>query len=161
MLSHVIIKKNHLNSKFCPELYGIMSAKDVYHDTVKTALQKAAWVITHDPLVLEFSSGRLEIDLGAEILIAAQRDDVKIAVEIKSFLAPSMTSEFHKALGQFLNYRVALKQKEPNRLLFLAVPVKVYRNFFTGELAQLSIAEYNVKLLVFDPDQEEIVIWND
>jgi hypothetical protein len=138
-----------------------MSAKDVYHDTVKAALEKEGWVITHDPLVLELSSGRLEIDLGAEMLIAAQRNDVQIAVEIKSFLAPSLISEFHKALGQFLNYRVALRLKEPNRVLFLAVPAKVYRNFFSGELAQLSIAEYNVKLLVFDPDEEEILTWND
>lgn len=138
-----------------------MSAKDVYHDTVKAALQKEGWVITHDPLVLELSSGRLEVDLGAEMLIAAQRDDIQIAVEIKSFLASSLISEFHKALGQFLNYRVALRLKEPNRVLFLAIPVKVYRNFFSGELAQLSIAEYNVKLLIFDPDEEEIVIWND
>ena len=138
-----------------------MSAKDAYHNTVKAALQKEGWVITHDPLVLELSSGRLEIDLGAERLIAAQRDDAQIAVEIKSFLAPSLISEFHKALGQFLNYRVALRLKEPNRVLFLAVPVKVYRNFFSGELAQLSIAEYNVKLLVFDPEQEEIVTWSD
>ena len=95
-----------------------MAAKDAYHDTVKAALQKDGWTITHDPLVLELSSGRLEIDLGAEQLIAAQRSDVQIAVEIKSFLAPSLTSEFHLALGQFLNYRVALRLKEPNRVLF-------------------------------------------
>ncbi|HEY9751471.1 MAG TPA: element excision factor XisH family protein [Coleofasciculaceae cyanobacterium] len=137
-----------------------MSAKDVYHDTVKVALQKEGWVITHDPLVLGLSSGRLEIDLGAEMLIAAQREDAQIAVEIKSFLAPSLISEFHIALGQFLNYRVALRLKEPDRELFLAVPVKTYRNFFSGELAQLSIAEYNVKLLIFNPDREEIVIWS-
>ncbi len=138
-----------------------MAAKDAYHDTVKAALQKDGWIITHDPLILELSSGRLEIDLGAERLIAAQRDNAQIAVEIKSFLAPSLTSEFHNALGQFLNYRVALKLKEPNRVLFLAVPVKVYRNFFSGELAQLSVAEYNVKLLIFDPEQEVIVKWSD
>lgn len=138
-----------------------MAAKDAYHDTVKAALQKDSWVITHDPLVLELSSGRLEIDLGAERLIAAQRDYAQIAVEIKSFLAPSLTSEFHNALGQFLNYRVALKLKQPNRVLFLAVPVKVYRNFFSGELAQLSVAEYSVKLLIFDPEQEVIVKWSD
>ena len=137
-----------------------MPAKDVYHNTVKVALQKDGWLITHDPLVLELSSGRLEIDLGAEQLIAAQKDNTQIAVEIKSFLSPSTTSEFHLALGQFLNYRVALKIKEPNRVLFLAVPVKVYRNFFYGELAQLSISEYRVKVLVFDPEQEVIVQWN-
>lgn len=137
-----------------------MSAKDVYHNTVKVALQKEGWLITHDPLILELSSGRLEIDLGAEQLIAAQKENIQIAVEIKSFLSPSPTSEFHHALGQFLNYRVALKVKEPNRVLFLAIPIKIYRNFFCGELAQLSLAEYPVKLIVFDPKQEVIVQWN-
>ncbi|MEB3213070.1 MAG: element excision factor XisH family protein [Leptolyngbyaceae bacterium] len=136
-----------------------MAAKDAYHDTVKAALQKDEWLITHDPLILELTSGRLEIDLGAERLIAAQRKDEQIAVEIKSFLSPSLTSEFHTALGQFLNYRIALKQREANRILFLAVPVKVYRSFFSGELAQLSIAEYDIKLLIFDPEQEVIVQW--
>jgi hypothetical protein len=37
----------------------------------------------------------------------------------------------------------------------------LYRNFFSGELAQLSISEYHVKVLVFDPEQEVIVQWND
>ncbi len=136
-----------------------MAAKDVYHHTVIAALKHDGWTITHDPLILELSSGRLEIDLGAERLIAAQRHEEQIAVEVKSFLAPSTTSEFHVALGQFLNYRVALKAKEPNRVLFLAVPLKVHQNFFSGELAQLSVKEYNVKLLVFDPTKEAIVLW--
>lgn len=136
-----------------------MPARDVYHGVVKTALQKEGWIITHDPLVLELSSGRLQVDLGAEYLIAAQRDKQRIAVEIKSFLAPSTTAEFHTALGQFLNYRVVLKVKEPSRILFLAIPAKIYLNFFTGELAQLSVSEYHVKLLVFDPDGEVIVQW--
>ena len=136
-----------------------MTAKDVYHNTVIAALQQDGWTITHDPLVLDLASGRLEVDLGAERLIAAQRENAQIAVEIKSFLAPSFTSAFHTALGQFLNYRVALKVREPDRVLFLAVPLKVYRSFFTGELAQLSIPEYNIKLLIFDPDQEVIVEW--
>ena len=138
-----------------------MSAKDVYHNTVKVALQKEGWIITDDPLVLELSSGRLEIDLGAEQLVAAEKDNVKIAVEIKSFLSPSPTSEYHRALGQFLNYRVALKHEEPNRVLFLAVPSKIYRSFFSGELAQLSVAEYQVKLLVFDSEKEVILQWKD
>lgn len=137
-----------------------MSARDFFHPIVKNALIKEGWQITHDPLVLELSSGRLEIDLGAEQLIAAEKDNIQIAVEVKSFLSPSTTSEFHLALGQFLNYRVALKVKEPNRVLFLAVPVKVYHNFFSGELAQLSISEYHVKVVVFDPEQEVIVQWN-
>ncbi|MFP4299352.1 MAG: element excision factor XisH family protein [Spirulinaceae cyanobacterium] len=37
-------------------------AKDVYRDRVKIALQKEDWLVTHDPLLIELSSGRLEID---------------------------------------------------------------------------------------------------
>ena len=137
-----------------------MPAKDIYHETVKVALKKDGWTITHDTLHLQCGDKDLFVDLAAEKFVAAEKAGRKIAVEIKSFLSPSTTSEFHIALGQFLNYRVALKVKEPNRVLFLAVPVKVYRNFFYGELAQLSISEYHVKILVFDPEQEVIVEWN-
>jgi len=42
-----------------------MAAKDIYHNTVIAALKKDGWLITHDPLILELSSGRLEVDLGA------------------------------------------------------------------------------------------------
>ena len=53
----------------------------------------------------------MSIDLGAEQLIGAQKDNQKIAVEIKSFLSKSSAiSEFNTALGQFINYRAALIQ---------------------------------------------------
>jgi XisH protein len=139
-----------------------MSAKDAYHEQVKIALKKDGWSITHDPLILELSSGRqLRVDLGAKQLIAAQKSDNRIAVEIKSFLAPSAVSEFHTALGQFLNYRVVLRLKEPERTLFLAIPLEAYNDFFSEELAQLSLQEYQVKLMVFDPEKEVIVQWID
>jgi len=53
------------------------------------------------------SAGGVEmyVDLGAEKLIAAEKNGKKIAVEIKNFLATSNISEFHTAVGQFLNYR--------------------------------------------------------
>jgi XisH protein len=136
-----------------------MSAKDLVHNAVKHALQKDGWTITHDPLYIDFADGQLQIDLGAERLIAARRDNELIAVEVKSFVAPSAISEFHTALGQFLNYRVALKLKEPIRTLYLAIPVAVYEDFFSRQLPQLSIEEYQLKLLVFDPEIEEIIQW--
>lgn len=61
------------------------------------------------------------IDLGAELILAAERDDQKIAIEIKSFLGASSISEFHSALGQFINYRLAFEEKEPERTLYLVV----------------------------------------
>jgi XisH protein len=51
------------------------------------------------------------VDLGAESIVAAERAGQKIAVEIKSFLGASSISEFHTALGQFFNYRLALEER--------------------------------------------------
>lgn len=62
-----------------------MPAKDVYHDVVRTALEKDSWVITDDPFRLKIGSKDLYVDLGAEKLLAAQKGETKIAVEVKSF----------------------------------------------------------------------------
>jgi len=50
-----------------------MSARDIFHDAVKIALEKEGWIITHDPLSLEFGLGSLYVDLGAERIITAER----------------------------------------------------------------------------------------
>ncbi len=84
-----------------------MSTRDIFHYAVRRALEKEQWTITDDPLELELEEVTVKIDLGAERLIAAERENEKIAVEIKSFISPSAVSDFHKALGQFLNYRYA------------------------------------------------------
>jgi hypothetical protein len=68
-----------------------MTAKDLYHDAVCNALQHDGWIITHDPLVIEIDEIRYEIDLGAETLVAAEKAGRKIAIEVKSFLAPSLS----------------------------------------------------------------------
>jgi hypothetical protein len=70
-------------------------------------------------------------------------------------------SEFHAALGQFLNYRLALKIRQPARRLFLAVPQEIYQDFFLEEFAQLSITEYQLKLIIFHVENQEIVEWID
>ena len=41
-----------------------MSARDIFHDAVKIALERDNWQITHDPLALEFGLGSLYVDLG-------------------------------------------------------------------------------------------------
>jgi hypothetical protein len=88
-----------------------MSAKDIIHDIVRHALEKDGWTITHDPYYFKVGGVEMYIDLGAELMIAAERNDQKIAVEIKSFLGASSISEFHTALGQFINYQLALEEK--------------------------------------------------
>ena len=44
-------------------------------------------------------------------------------------------------------------------MLYLAVPLFTYEEFFPEEVVRISIAENAVKLLIFDPDLEEIVQW--
>lgn len=134
-------------------------AKDLFHDAVKNALIKDGWQITDDPFFLKIGGVELYIDLGAEKLIAAERDNQKIAVEIKSFISSSSLTDFHLAIGQFLNYRVALKVDDPERKLFLAIPDTAYTNFFQKEFAHLVIAEYQLEIFVYDIENEVIVTW--
>ncbi len=136
-----------------------MSAKDLFHDSVRRGLEKDNWHITSDPLELEWEEVKVKIDLAAEQLIAAERDRQKIAVEIKSFISTSAISDFHTALGQFLNYRIMLEVNEPDRQLYLAVPLDAYETFFQSRFAQVSIDRYQLKLIVYEPLAEEIVKW--
>lgn len=95
-----------------------MPARDIYHDTVKNALIKDGWKITHNPLRIRLARGRnLFVDLGAERLIAAERETEKIAVEIKSFTRPSDMKDLEEALGQFVLYDRLLKRYYPNHTL--------------------------------------------
>jgi hypothetical protein len=66
-----------------------MSARDRFHDCVRNALIKDGWVITHDPLRLPWGKKDLYVDLGAEQLLAAEKGQRQIAVEIQSFLGKS------------------------------------------------------------------------
>lgn len=136
-----------------------MPAKDIFHNAVKRALEKDGWIITDDPLYLDFGGVELYIDLGAEKLIIAEKDQQKIAVEVKSFISGSAIYEFHNALGQFINYRTALSQKQPERILYLAVPLTTFETFFKLELIQMVIQSQNIKLLVYNIKQEVIEQW--
>jgi hypothetical protein len=74
-------------------------------------------------------------------------------------LSDSPLTDYHAALGQFLNYRLALEISDPIRVLYLAVPVGVYEAFFKREFAQISLEKYQIKLIIYDPIQEVIVQW--
>ena len=136
-----------------------MSTKDLFHEAVKRGLEKEQWHISHDPLELEWEEVKVKIDLAADRLIAADRGEEKIAVEIKSFIGTSAISDFHTALGQFLNYKLMLEVKAPERELYLAVPVEIYASFFQSRFAQISIERYQLKLIIYNPTIEEIVTW--
>jgi XisH protein len=134
-------------------------AKDLFHQVVKDALIKDGWNITHDPFPVDYGDVQMQIDLGAERLLAATKDQIIIAVEIKSFVRPSAISEFHTAVGQYLNYRRALRAQEPNRVLYLAVPSQTYDEFFRLRFIEEGIEEYQIYLIVYDVEERSIVKW--
>ena len=136
-----------------------MSAKDATHNVVRKALEKDGWTITQDPYYIKVGGVELYIDLGAEAMVAAEREGQKIAVEIKSFLGASSISEFHTALGQFFNYRLALEEKEPDRELYLAVPLNTYNDFFSLQFIQKVVQRATLKLLIYDEQSEVISQW--
>jgi hypothetical protein len=138
-----------------------MAAKDVFHDVVKIALQKDGWTITDDPLHIRLGGViDMYIDLGTEKVIAAEKAGRKIAVEIKSFLGPSALTEFHLALGQYMNYRYAIADTEPDRVLYLAVPLDIYGVFFTLAFIQSVVQRSQLHMLVYDLGQEEVIQWH-
>ena len=136
-----------------------MSAKDIFHDAVKHGLEKEGWTITHDPFSLKFGDTRIYIDLGAEKILAAQKDEQKIAIEIKSFIGDSVLFNFHVAIGQFINYQVVLQQKEPERILYLAIPFQIYNTFFQSLLAKSVLEKYQIPLIIYDSENEVILQW--
>lgn len=137
-----------------------MSARDLFHDAVRNGLEKEGWLITRDPLELEWEDVKVKIDIAAEKLISAELGEKKIAVE-KTFISASAISDFHTALGQFLNYRIMLEVQDPIRKLYLAVPLETYETFFQTRFVLTVVERYQLKTIVYDPVLEEIVKWKD
>lgn len=136
-----------------------MPRYDLYHDEVKNALLKDGWTITDDPYILDYKGLRLYADLGAEKLLAAERAEQKIAVEIKVFNSPSQINELQKALGQYNMYRSILRRVNPDRKLYLAIPEEVYQDFFQKPAIQDIVRDQQIYSIVFDPDREAIAQW--
>ncbi|BAT54875.1 FdxN element excision controlling factor protein [Nostoc sp. NIES-3756] len=138
-----------------------MAAKDLFHEAVKQALLKEQWIITADPLKIKIERVKFEVDLAADKVLAADKAGQKIAVEIKSFINSSVITDFHLALGQFLNYRLALQITEPDRILYLAVPFDTFESFFQERFVQEAVKLYQVKLIIYNPFKEEIIVWQE
>jgi hypothetical protein len=138
-----------------------MPAKDLYHDAVVAALTKDGWTITDDPLHLRLGKQDTYVDLGAEKLLAAEKDGRRIGVEIKSFAGPSLIADLERALGQFALYETMLARIQPDRVLYVALPSDVYETLFEELLGKALLEDRRIRLLVFEPLREEIVTWID
>jgi hypothetical protein len=138
-----------------------MSAKDLYHEACVHALQKDGWTITHDPLTVSVGKTDLLIDLGAERIVAAERNGERIAVEIKSFIKLSPVQDLKEAVGQYVLYQGALAESPQNvgRTLYLAIRIETYDSVFEEAIGQMLLRHSHLRLIVFDPVSEVIVLW--
>lgn len=135
-----------------------MGRRDRYHDLVKHALIREGWTITHDPYTFD-TDPQLSTDLGAERTIAAEKDDEKIAVEVKSFLNVSQVVDLEQALGQYTIYQRLLQHQEPERELYLAIPDYAFEGIFSKSVGQMVIEELGVRLIVFAVAEEGKLLW--
>ncbi len=126
-----------------------MPAKDIYHDTAKNALMKDGWTITHDPLVLRWGTTDVYVDLGAEQLLAAEKAERRIAVEVKSFVGRSAVEDLEKALGQYILYHDIMAKREPDRTLYLAVHEEAFLGIFEEPIGRLLLDNNRLNLIVF------------
>jgi XisH protein len=134
-------------------------AKDLIHQLVKSALINDGWAITHDPYPIKLGGFDMEIDLGAETILAAERNSQKVAIEVKTFAGLSKVYDFHLAVGQFVDYRVALKIKDPQRILYVGITEDVYEEVFALPFAQLVCEEIGINILVVNPVNQSITKW--
>lgn len=102
---------------------------------------------------------QLYVDLGAEQLLGATRDQVRIAVEVKSFLGASEVKDLEAALGQFMLYERVLLREQPDRSLWLAIPSRAWARIFQEDLGELLLADGTLRLLVVDIETEVIERW--
>ena len=92
-------------------------------------------------------------------MIAAERGATKIAVEVKSFISPSLINELEKAWGQFFLYSRILQKEDPSRPIYLAVEGEIFATLFEEEAGKLLLAEPGFRLFTFDALMEEIIQW--
>jgi len=136
-----------------------MPAKDKIHEALVAALEKDGWTITNDPYFVRVGRKKAFVDLAADKIIAATKENRKIAVEGKSFIGSSELTEFERALGQYNIYILAIEEKEPDRVLYIAMPDDFYKDFMEDPFFQKIIQKYDLKIILFNEEREEIISW--
>jgi XisH protein len=136
-----------------------MPRKDIYHDHLRTALEKDGWRIVNDPMRIVAGGVGLFIDLTAEPILTIQKNHQQIAVEVKSFEIQSQITSFYEALGKYLTYRKALAINHLKIDLYLAVPKKAFDTIFQKDLVAQLVKEYEVHLIIYSIKYQSIISW--
>lgn len=136
-----------------------MPAKDIYHYAVKCALIKDGWVILAEDYALTYGGDRVYADIAAEKAIAAERDNQRIIVEVKSFIGRSFIHELEQAIGQYVVYRDILEEINLDFQPYLAITKAIWKSNFQRKLPQMLIRRNHVNLIIVDSDNEVVEQW--
>jgi hypothetical protein len=136
-----------------------MARLDKIHEAVVNALIKDGWTITAEPLRLEYEKVNLLIDVAAEKVFAAEKNGRKIAVEIKSFLDPSLLNNLKEAVGQYELYLFYLNALEPERKLYIAIGDSIRERLSALTGIELFLEKKQLPFIVVNLVKEEIVEW--
>lgn len=147
-----------------------MPQRDTIHEIVKQAVIKDGWIITEadDPYVISYGQRFLFVDLGASkfannsiqgSLVGAEKNNSRIAIEIKDFRAKSLIKDLEQAIGQYVLYRLLLEQIDPGREVYLAITDTVYEDFFSEPIGELVINELPLKMIIVNSQRVEITKW--
>ena len=134
-------------------------ARDKTHQFFRETLEKDGWNITDDPLFVKMGTIPIHIDLGAEKIIGAEKNNQKIAVEIKTFGNSSFITALYAAIGKFIIYRKALAVLRPERLFYLAIPDDIYTRIQKEPIINEVFIEERIKLILYKTDIQEIAAW--
>lgn len=74
-------------------------------------------------------------------------------------MSTAFTKDFYIALGQFDSYFVALSLTEPERVLYLAVPLDTFEAEFDNFLIRMILEKAGANLIVYDIENEIIIKW--
>jgi glucose-6-phosphate 1-dehydrogenase len=133
-----------------------MPAKDKYHQTVKNALVKAGWSIKNEQIALKIPGRVFSVDLEA----LQQQTAIAVLVEIKVFEnMPSPMRYLEAAIGQYMIYQAVIDWLGLNKVLYMAVPIAAYETIFREAIGQIAIKKLHLRLMVFNPETEEIERW--
>lgn len=136
-----------------------MSALDHCEEETIRAFQKAGWAVRDKPFLIRITDGNLRADVSFEREVDDQIEQI-IVVEIKCFTDFQRDLvEFYKAIGQYQTYRTALRLDNIPVGLFLTVPQAAYQRFAARPEYIETLREAQVKYVIIDLEQEEIVAW--
>jgi hypothetical protein len=136
-----------------------MPTQDLYHDTVRDALRKDGWRITHTALLLKARAASSAGELWEGPWLIADKDERKVAVAVNSFVGRSNSADIIQMWGQLGLSRPRLHALDSDRVVYLAVRQATYRACFGGMEGDLLLAKEHMQLIVFDPRTEVIVQW--